>query len=164
MRRIAIALALVLGLGVAGVGGAFLLIESGEVVVLRTAPAAGDEFLARLWVADYDGDPWIGKLDPSRARWVSRIRDQATVQLVRNGIAECRKPVFVTDPETRLALYGIFMQKYRIPLYGARTFGLLSGGNPDPARSAESAVLVRLEPCGRESRGRGRRRARDAVW
>jgi hypothetical protein len=148
VRRIGIAIAALLGLLAAVLAGAFLLIESGEVIVLRTAPEQGDEFLARLWVVDHDGDPWIGKMDPSDARWVRRLREQPTAQLVRDGIPQCRRPVFVTDPDIRLELYSLFMQKYRVPLYGARTLGFLAGGNPDPAESAESAVLIRLEPCG----------------
>ena len=147
MKRIGIAMALVLGLAIAVLGGAFVLIESGEVIVLRTAPGQGGEFLARLWVVDYEGAPWIGKMDPSDARWVRRLREQTTAQLVRDGISQCRKPVFVADPDTRRQLYSLFMQKYRVPLYGARTLGFIFGGNPDPAESAESAVLIRLDPC-----------------
>jgi hypothetical protein len=98
-------------------------------------------------VVDHDGDPWIGKMDPSEARWVHRIREQATVQLVRGGVPQCRSPVFVTDPGTRLELHSLFMQKYQLPLYGARTLGLVFGGNADPVQSVESAVLIRLEPC-----------------
>ncbi len=126
---------------------AFGLIESGEVIVLRTSPEDGGEFLARLWVVDHDGDPWVGKMDPSEARWVRRLETLETASIVRDGRAECRVPVFVSDPEVQQTLYAIYMEKYRIPLYGARTLGFLFGGNPDPAEAARSAILVRLAPC-----------------
>ena len=151
LKRVGIAAAVAFGLVLAVVGAAFLLIESGEVIVLRTSRAHGGEFLARLWVVDHGGSPWIGKMDPSEARWVRRLRDQKTVQIGRGGVSVCRKPVFVTDPGVRQELYSAFMEKYRVPLYGARTLGLLFGGNPDLVQSAESAVLVRLEPCTEET-------------
>ncbi len=138
-----VAVALLLG-GIAVLGAAFLLIESGEVVVLRTS---GGELLARLWVVDHDGDPWIGKMDPSEARWVERLRAEETAQLVRGGRAQCRRPVFVEDAKVRMELFSLFMEKYDTPLYGARLLGFLFGGDPDPMQAAESAVLVRLEPC-----------------
>ena len=82
MKRFGIALALALGLVVVVLGTPFLLIESGEVIVLRTMRDLGDKFLARLWIVDHDGNPWIGKMDPSEAKWVRRLREHPTAQLV----------------------------------------------------------------------------------
>lgn len=147
MRRFAAAAAVVLGSFLALLATAFLLIESGEVIVIRTAPEQGGEFIARLWIVDHDSDPWIGKMDPSEARWVRRVRELGTLQLVRDGVPQCRKPVFVSDADTRMALYSLFMEKYEGPLYGARLLGFLFGGNPDPLQSVDSAVLIRLERC-----------------
>ena len=147
MRRIGLALATAATVLAAVVGAGFLLIESGEVIVLRTTHARGDEFVARLWVVDHAGQPWVGKMDPSEARWVGRLREEQAVELVRGGDRSCRRPVFVADSGTRLALYALYLEKYRVPLYGARLLGLILGGNPDPVESAESAVLVRLDTC-----------------
>ena len=110
MRRIGLALATAATVLAALVGAGFLLIESGEVIVLRTTHARGDEFVARLWVVDHAGQPWVGKMDPSEARWVGRLREEQAVELVRGGDRSCRRPVFVTDEGTRLALYALSLE------------------------------------------------------
>lgn len=145
-------LAIVALLVVAG-AVSLLLVASGEVIVLRTGREAGGEFLARLWVVDHEGLPWIGELDAPAAEWVGRLREGPEVELVRGGAAECRNAVFVLDPDSRALVHSMFLEKYRVPLTGARLLGLLRGGNPDPEASAGSAVLIRLEPCDRTTSG-----------
>ena len=56
------------------IGVAYLLIESGEVIVLHTTDGQGSTFQTRLWVVDHQGRPWVGTTDPSHTTWVARIR------------------------------------------------------------------------------------------
>lgn len=129
------------------VGVGFGLIESGEVIVLRGRPDEGHDFIARLWVVAHDGDPWVGKADPSKARWVSRLRSNPRVELSRGDVEDCREAILLEDPQTRREIYANYQSKYRIPLYGSRLLGLLFGSTPDPAEAERSGVLFRLLPC-----------------
>ena len=136
-----------LGLLVLLFGGAFALIESGEVIVLRDLPEDGGGLIARLWVVDFEGDAWIGKADPSQARWVARLTAAPRVEFTRAGVSDCRSAEPARDPATRQAVYALFQSKYRIPLYGSRLIGTLFGSNPDPAEAERSGVLFRLDAC-----------------
>lgn len=149
MRRLVRVLGLAIGAFVLVAGGAFALIESGEVIVLRGTSAEGGDFIARLWIVDHAGHQWIGKADPSKARWVARLRSNSKVEVTRGNVSECREAVLSEDPETRREVYSLIQSKYRIPLHGARALGFLFGGNPDPAEAARSGVLFRLDPCTR---------------
>lgn len=147
MGRVAKILGLAIGVVVLTFGGAFALIESGEVIVLRAMPDEGHEFIARLWIVDHDGYPWIGKADPSKARWVKRLRSNSRVEVTRGGVTQCYRAILSGEPATRRDVYALFQSKYRIPLYGSRLLGLLLGSNPDPAEAEREGVLFRLERC-----------------
>lgn len=143
MKRFAIVLigmALLFG---ALVGAAYLLIESGEVVVLHTMDAQGSTFETRLWVVDYQGRPWVGTTDPSHTTWVPRLRSNPKVEFERGGVRECRSVVFVDDAAVRAQVNNLYDEKYRIPLYGSRFLKIIGGIR----RDVEEQVLVRLEPC-----------------
>jgi hypothetical protein len=151
MRRVAKILGAAIGVCIFALAAAFALIESGEVIVLRAMPDEGHDFIARLWIVDHDGAPWIGKADPSKARWVRRLRSNPRVELTRGDVSECRRAVLEEDPVTRREVYSLFQSKYHIPLYGSRFLGLLFGSNPDPSEAEREGVLFRLDPCARGS-------------
>jgi hypothetical protein len=130
---------------------AFALIESGEVIVLRAMPDEGHGFIARLWIVDHNGGLWIGKADPSKAKWVRRLRSNPRVELTRGDVSECRQGVLTEDLATRREVYSLFQSKYRIPLYGSRFLGLLFASSPDPSEAEREGVLFRLDRCAKAS-------------
>ncbi|MAE94636.1 MAG: hypothetical protein CL910_08255 [Deltaproteobacteria bacterium] len=141
------ALALVAVLCLAG----YALIESGEVIVLQTLDESDDPHRTRLWVLDYDGDPWIGKADSANAGWVARLHAEPRVDLLREGQNECRRAVFMGEgdlsSEVRDEMKRLFEEKYRTPMVGAKilgaVFGLVLGGDDE----APAPELIRLVPC-----------------
>ena len=60
--------------------------EQTEVVVLRTADAAGRGYETSMWVVDYEGEPWVRVANPERG-WYLRLLENPSVELVRNGRA-----------------------------------------------------------------------------
>ncbi len=133
---------------IAGVFGllclaSFALIESGEVIVIRSTDDEGERYATRLWVVDYDGDPWIGQSDPSTVRWVARVRTHPRVDFVRGDATECRQAVFVQEPDIREAVDRLFEEKYRVPGYGSRFLKSLRGAKLE----GPQAALFQLMPC-----------------
>ncbi len=122
-------------------GAAFLLIESGEVVVLRSEPE--NELLARLWVVDQGGYPWVGTANPSKTRWVAALREDPWIRFTRGGVTECRNAAFVDDRTIGGPLGDLVETKYRIPLYGSRFLKFTQCNRLDDAE----AIWFRLEPC-----------------
>lgn len=125
------------------IGAAYLLIESGEVIVLHTADAQGAAFQTRLWVVDHQGRPWVGTTDPEHTTWVARLRTHPMVEFEREDVRECRLAVFVNDPAVRARVNELYDEKYRIPLYGSRLLKIIGGIR----RDVEEQVLISLEPC-----------------
>lgn len=124
------------------VGGSFLLIETGEVIVLRNADQRGQVFRTRLWVVDYQGAPWISTGNPAKD-WFVRVRLQPRVELVRGGEISCRDAVVIEDLATRMEVRRVFQQKYRIQRYGAALLNRLVS----PSGAQTEPVLIRLDPC-----------------
>ena len=123
--------------------GAYALIESGEVVVLRAAPEDGHGFLARLWVVDYDERPWISTTDPSKTDWIPWLRAHSRIELERRGLASCRRVRFSTERETSRQLNTLLHAKYRIPSYGSEFLKVVGRAK----RDADQRIWIRLEPC-----------------
>jgi len=144
MTKIVLILAALAGLFGLLIGGAFLLIESGEVIVLRTTGADGDTLDTRLWVVDYDGDPWVGNDNPEKSRWVPRLRGNPVVEFVRGASTECRRAAFIEDATSLKEVARRIAEKYRVPLYGSRFIKRLSGFRLEPSQG----VTIRLLPCG----------------
>jgi hypothetical protein len=124
-------------------GLAFLFIESGEVVVLRTDASRDHRFLARLWVVDHAGRPWVGTANPSKTKWATAIRESPRIELTRGDTTDCRIATFVDDPVLDPELSQLVNTKYRIPLYGSRFLKLTQGFRIDDVE----AVWFRLDPC-----------------
>ena len=143
MKTVGTALGVLIGLSALLFGGAFLLIESGEVIVLRTTGADGDTLDTRLWVVDYDGDPWVGNDNPEKSRWVPRVRHNPLVEFERGSTTECRRATFVDDPASLDEVSRRIAEKYRVPLYGSRFIKRLSGFRLESSQG----VTIRLLPC-----------------
>jgi hypothetical protein len=145
MKRVARLLAAIAGLFILLFLGSYALIESGEVVAIRAAPEDGGRFLARLWVVDHDGDPWIGTTDPSKTDWVPWLRAHSRLDLERSGRHGCREVRFNASPNAvSQKLNVILSAKYRIPSYGSWFLRLIGGA----LRDEDQRTWIRLEPCG----------------
>ena len=144
-RRAGLVLAIVAAIVAAIAGAAFLLIETGEVIVLRNSDAAGQTFETRLWVVDHEGVPWISTGNTSKA-WFVRVRANPRVELVRGGEVSCRDAVVLDDAPTRERVRGLFQEKYRVQLYGATFLNRLFA----PFGAQGEPGVVRLEPCRRD--------------
>jgi hypothetical protein len=143
VKTLAVVLGVLIGLFAILFGGAFLLIESGEVIVLRTTGADGGTLDTRLWVVDYDGDPWVGNDNPEKSRWVPRVRANPVIEFVRGAATECRRATFVDDPGSLDEVSRRIAEKYRVPLYGSRFIKRLSGFRLESSQG----ITIRLVPC-----------------
>jgi len=83
--------------------------ESGEVVVLQTADAAGELHDTRLWVVDYDGSAWLRSGSPGSG-WYQRLLDDAEVAVRRGD----QRIMAVAEPDVarRDAINELMAEKY----------------------------------------------------
>jgi len=96
MKRIAIALAVVVGLGVAYVLAHWALIEVGrEVIVLRTEEPNGEIRESRLWIVDEGGFPW---LHGANSEWMRNLRERPIVEVERAGETHRYRAYVVPGP------------------------------------------------------------------
>lgn len=132
MRKVLVAVLVILGVAAAfGVIG-MIASESGEVVVLRTTDASGAAHETRLWVVEHDGDWWLRAGSPDNA-WLARLRERPEIEVERDG--EARVWRAVPTPEARDAVNALMREKYGLAdRWIDWTFG------------REDAVPVRLEP------------------
>lgn len=82
----------------AGVGGSFL---SGEVVELETRDPRGGALHTSLWIVDLSGDVWLRANNPD-AVWLSRLRADPEVTLIRDGERSQRRALIVDGVEERI--------------------------------------------------------------
>jgi hypothetical protein len=136
MKRVMMAAAILLGIGVALVLGHLALIEIGrEVVTLRTRlPGAGWQE-TRLWVVDYDGAVW---LHSAGKRWLRRFDGDPIVELERHG--EVRRYRAHALPGPHLEIDRLLREKYG---FADRWVRFL-------VPCDEDTVPVRLEPLPRD--------------
>lgn len=108
MRKVLIILVSVIAIVLALVLTHFTVIELGrEVVTLRTEGAAGAWKETRLWVVDYDGDPW---LHSAGEEWQQRFEENPVVELVRNGEIETYRAE--PDRSAHAAIDNALREKY----------------------------------------------------
>ena len=143
MTHVAKILAVSIAAFALAIAAAYALIESGEVLVLRAAPDDGHEFLARLWVLDYNERPWISTTDPSKTDWVPWLRANRTVEVERGGLTSCRHAVFNDQLQLTGRLNVLLNAKYRIPSYGSRLLRFIGRAESNE----DLRVWIRLEPC-----------------
>ena len=86
MQSVFVVLASVIGVACAAVLAHFMVIELGrEVVTLRTQDRDGSCKETRLWVVDYEGNPW---LHSAGEEWEQRFEANPVVELIRGGNIE----------------------------------------------------------------------------
>lgn len=116
------------------------LIESQEVVVIRTADADGAHS-TRVWVADHDGAPWIAPGNRTNG-WFQRLLANPRVELVRSGVARCYTAKIV-EGNAALPPLRVFLAKYQSVIRVTAFLNRLL----EPAGDPSDPVAVRLEPC-----------------
>jgi len=96
MKRIALALAAVVGLLIAYVLAHWALIEVGrEVIVLRTEGPDGAWRESRLWIVDEGGFPY---LHGANSAWMRNLRERPIVEVERAGETHRYRAVVVPGP------------------------------------------------------------------
>lgn len=109
--------------------------ESGEVVVLETRDAEGSPVETRLWIVDYDGDPWL-RAGSAASGWAERLTKSDTVAVTRDNIRRSYRPE--PDPTARAEINERMAEKYA---WRDDLIGLLVGGR-------DEALPIRLRPAG----------------
>ncbi len=113
------------------------LAELEEVVVLHVTDAEGNPEQLRLWIADFEGRPWVtmprGKAD---AHGLSDAR----VELFRDGKTSCVIAKRHEDPEVVNRTFQLRQEKYRVQRLATAIglFGRSAGTN---------VVTLELAPC-----------------
>ena len=109
MKRIAIALGIVVSL-VAALGISQLVAsESGEVVVLTTKDAAGNKVQTRVWIVEHDGGVWLRSGQPGSG-WHQRIESNPEVDVERGEVSVAYRAE--PTPDLRDAINGLMRTKY----------------------------------------------------
>ncbi len=113
------------------------LAELEEVVVLRVTDAEGNPEELRLWVADFEGSPWV-----TMPRWKADAHGltDVRVELFRDGKAGCVIARRHEDPSAVDKIFQLRQEKYRVQRLGTALgiFGRSAGQN---------VVTLELEPC-----------------
>jgi hypothetical protein len=132
VKRISVAVAVVLGAALVYVAGHGALIEVGrEVIVLRTQEADGHWLETRLWIVDDGEHAW---LHGDESRWVRNLKERPVVEVVRGG--ETRRYRAEAIGGEHRSLHALLREKYGLADRWVRLVG------PD----RETTVAVRLDP------------------
>jgi len=135
VKKLLVALAILLGIAALAYALEVIASESGEVVVLQI-PDDGGASRTRLWVVEMDGALWLRT--QAGSRWLSRLRHQPDVRLERDGETSDMRGTVVETPAQAGAVNRRMREKYGL---ADRYVGWFLG---DPGR--KDAVTVRLEP------------------
>jgi hypothetical protein len=111
MRRILRGLGVVLALLVAFGAMLMVLSEWGEVVVLQSRDAAGEQRATRLWVIDDTGAAWLRSSGRERG-WFARVAVNPEVELERGGERRPYVAVVVDTPEAAARVSALMREKY----------------------------------------------------
>ena len=132
MRRLGIALAGMVVLGMAYVLAHWALIEVGrEVVVLRTQGPDGGWYETRLWIVDDGRYAWLHGGD---SQWMRNLRERPVVELERAGKTLRYRAHAQPGPHERID------QALRVK------YGLADRWIRFVAPDGDTAMAVRLEP------------------
>jgi hypothetical protein len=134
VRRLLVAVGLVLALAVTFVTSIILASETGaEVVTVETVQPDGGIRRTRLWVVD-DGDfAWL-RAGMGRVSWLDQAAEAGTLVLTRGRQREVYKVTVFDDPVSRRRIHAMMREKY-----GARDRYI------DLIRDGDRSVAVRLE-------------------
>lgn len=106
----------------------FVLVEAGEVVVLKTG-----ETETRLWIVDHDGYQWLRRGDGVTG-WAADMGDE--IEVTRGEVSGRYRPVLVEAGEDRDKVNELTLEKYGLSERYLWLLGL------DP----KTAVAIRLDP------------------
>ena len=136
MKKVAIAVGVVVGLALAVGIGQLAASESGEVLVLETLDAEGQPHETRIWVVDDAGALWVrGGLD---AGWVGRLQANPEVRAERSGQQALFLAVPDPQPAARDRVNALMNEKYGF----ADRFIAVTLGDAE----REGALPIRLDP------------------
>ena len=112
MRRLGIALACLIGLGVVLIALVFGISElGGEVVTVETLDSDGTPHETRLWVVDDGGDAWLRSGVPTSS-WFLRLDANPEVHVTRAGETHSYRAEPVRDPAVRDRIHAKMAEKY----------------------------------------------------
>ncbi len=140
-RRFGFALAIAASLFLVAVVASVALVESEEVVVIRTIDGEGHARSARVWVVDYEGATWVAPGNRSNG-WFQRLLLEPRVELTRSGTRTCYIASAV-EGAAALPVLERFLEKYRSVI---RVTGFLNR-LLEPRGDPTEPVAVRLRPC-----------------
>ena len=106
--------------------------EQTEVAVLRTTDAGGIPYETKLWIVDYEDDPWVRAANPDRS-WYQRLLQNPDVELVRDGETRRYHAEPHDVPEIAAELDAAFSAKYGLVDWW---YGVLMRDHPVPVRLA----------------------------
>ena len=141
LKRIGVALVVLAAIFLVAVAASVALIESQEVVVIRTVDTDGESHATRVWVADHDGATWIAPGNRTN-QWFRRLLENPRIELERAGVSRCYRATPV-EGDAALAPLRAFLEKYRSVI---RVTGFLNR-LLEPAGDPSEPVAVRLDPC-----------------
>jgi hypothetical protein len=90
--------------------GTYALGEVVPVAVLHTRDATGEWIATKLWVVDYDGEPWVRVARPGR-KWFRRLQVDPRVELERDGVRARYNAIPHFDADTRLVIDAAFAEQ-----------------------------------------------------
>lgn len=140
--RIVLGIVALLGaLTVLALGASLALIESEEVVVLRTRDAGGEMHAVRLWITDFEGDEYVAPGNRSN-EWFQRLHGDPRVELKRGDHTSCRVATIVEAPEA-IPVLEVTLEKYASVFAATSVLNVLL----EPEGDETPPVTVRLDPC-----------------
>lgn len=134
MKKIALAAALLLALGLAFAATTLYALEGREVVVLRTKAADGSLRETRTWVADADGSAWIEAAFADRPFYQQLLADPQ-IEVVRGGSVRRYRAVPMPNPDGHVRIRHMLADKYG---WADWWVGLLT--------DTSGSIAVRLDP------------------
>jgi hypothetical protein len=130
-RRISVA-AVILVLAFAAT--TLVALEGSEVVVLHTGLGRSEPHATRVWIADYDGSPWIESASPERDFYRDILADP-NVELQRSGERSKYRAVPVEGREGHELIRSLLRERYG---WADAWIGLLA--------DTSNSIAIRLEP------------------
>jgi hypothetical protein len=134
VKKIALAAALLLALGLAFAATTLYALEGREVVVLRTKAADGSLRETRTWVADADGSAWIEAAFADRPFYQQLLADPQ-IEVVRGGSVRRYRAVPMPNPDGHVRIRHMLADKYG---WADWWVGLLT--------DTSGSIAVRLDP------------------
>ncbi len=136
MKKVAVAIAAVVGFFLLLTIGQVIASESGEVLVLETLDTEGQPHETRIWVVDDAGVSWVRGGDDSG--WVQRLVENPKVHAERSDKRSAFLAVPVRDSAARDRVNALMGQKYGF----ADRFIATTLGDSERA----GALAIRLDP------------------